>query len=100
MLKHGTGLLLDLGSQRTISSVRFDLTQYRGANLQIKVGNGTTPQALRIAASDQGAGGVVRIALPHPEVARYLVIWFTLLAPDGAGHYQESVSHVTVAGQR
>ena len=43
---------------------------------------------------------MVRIALPHPEVARYLVIWFTLLAPDGAGHYQESVSHVAIAGHR
>jgi hypothetical protein len=68
--------------------------------LQIKVGNDTTPQALRVAASASGTGGVVRIALPHPEVGRYLVIWFTLLAPDGAGHYQESVSHVAIAGHR
>jgi hypothetical protein len=84
----------------TITGVRFDLTQYNGANLQIKVGHGTTPQSLRVAASVQGTGGVVRIALPHPQVARYLVIWFTLLAPDGAGHYQESVSHVAIAGHR
>jgi hypothetical protein len=100
LLKHGTGLLLDLGSQLTITGVRFDLTQYRGASLEIKVGNGTTPQSLRIAASVQGASGVVRVALPHPQLARYLVIWFTLLAPDGAGHFQESVSHVAVAGHR
>jgi hypothetical protein len=100
LLKHGTGLLLDLGSQMTVTGVRFDLTQYRGASLQIKVGNAAAPQNLRIAASAQGAVGVVRIALPHPEVARYLVVWFTLLAPDGAGHYQESVSHVAIAGHR
>ena len=51
MLKHGTGLLLDLGGQVTVTSVRIDLTKYRGASLQIKVGNGTAPQDLRVAAT-------------------------------------------------
>ena len=40
MLKHGTGLLLSLGRQDTITSVLIDLTPYQGVNLQLKVGDG------------------------------------------------------------
>ena len=100
MLKHGTGLLLDLGGKVTVTSVRLDLTEYQGADLQIRVGNGTAPQDLRVAATASNVGGVVRLTLRHPAAARYLLIWFTQLPPDGAGHYQESVSHVLVTGRR
>ena len=46
------------------------------------------------------SGGVVRLTLPRPVAARYLLIWFTQLPPDGAGHYQETVSQVQVTGRR
>jgi cytoskeletal protein RodZ len=100
MLKHGTGLLLDLGGKVTVTSVRLDLAEYQGADLQIRVGNGTTPQDLRVAAKASDAGGVVKLTLRQPAAARYLLIWFTLLPPDGSGHYQASVSHVVVTGRR
>ena len=45
-------------------------------------------------------GGVLRLTLRHPVAARYLLIWFTTLPPDGAGHYAASVSHVQVTGRR
>jgi hypothetical protein len=100
MLKHGTGLLLDLGGKVTVTSVRLDLAQYQGADLQIRVGNGTAPQDLRAAAKASDAGGVVKLTLRQPAAARYLLIWFTQLPPDGLGHYQASVSHVVVSGRR
>lgn len=100
LLKHGTGLLLSLGRSATVTSVRLDLSSYRGATVQLRAGNGTDPQDLRVAATASNAGGVLRLALPHPVTAKYLLIWFTLLAPDGAGHYQESVSRVVVSGRR
>ena len=53
-----------------------------------------------MAATANNAGGAVRLTLPHPVTARYLLIWFTQLPPDGAGHYPESVSHVLVSGHR
>ena len=45
-------------------------------------------------------GGVVKLTLRQPTAARYLLIWFTQLPPDGAGHYQASVSNVVVTGRR
>ena len=100
LLKHGTGLLLDLGGKVTVTSLRLDLAQYQGADLQIRVGNGTASQDLRVAATANNVGGVVKLTLRHPAAERYLLIWFTQLPPDGSGHYQESVSHVALTGRR
>jgi hypothetical protein len=100
MLKHGTGLLLDLGKKVTVTSVRLDLGQFGGTDMQIRVGNSTAPQDLRVAAQASGVGGVVKLTLRHPATARYVLLWFTQLPSDGAGHYQESVSHVVVSGRR
>jgi transcriptional regulator with XRE-family HTH domain len=100
MLKSGTGLLLTLDRQSTITSVRIDLTGYQGANLQLKVANGTAPQDFKVVATADNTGGTVRLALRDPASARYLLIWFTQLPPNGAGEYQESVYHVLVNGRR
>jgi hypothetical protein len=100
MLKHGTGLLLSLGGQDTITSVLVDLTRYQGVNLQLKVGDGTAPQDFKVAATADNAGGAVRLTFRHPASARYLLIWFTQLPPNGVGQYQESVYHVLVNGRR
>lgn len=100
MLKHGTGLLLDLGGSVTVSSVVIDLSKYQGTVLEIRAGNGTAPQDLAVVATASNVGGVVRLTLPRPPTARYLLVWFTQLPPDGAGHYQETVSHVQVTGRR
>jgi cytoskeletal protein RodZ len=100
MLKHGTGLLLDLGGKVTVTSVRLDLAAYQGADLQIRVGDGTALPDLRVAAKASDVGGVVKLTLRQPTAARYLLIWFTQLPPDGSGHYQASVSHVVVTGRR
>jgi hypothetical protein len=98
MLKQGTGLLLDMGKTVTITSMRIDLSPYRGANLQLRLGN--TPSGLRVAAHAGNIGGTVRLVLSSPLRARYVLIWFTLLPPNGAGMYQESVSRVVVNGLR
>jgi cytoskeletal protein RodZ len=100
MLKHGTGLLLDLGGKVTVTRVRLDLAEYQGADLQIRVGNDTASQDLRVAATASDVGGVVKLTLRQPTAARYLLVWFTQLPPDGAGHYQASVSRVVVTGRR
>jgi Helix-turn-helix domain len=100
MLKSGTGLLLSLAHQSTITSVRIDLTGYRGVNLQLKVGDGTGLQDFKVVATADNTGGTVRLTLRHPASARYLLIWFTQLPPNGAGQYQESVYHVLVNGRR
>ena len=100
LLKHGTGLLLSLGHKDTITSVLIDLTQYRGVDLQLQVGEGMEPQDFKVAASADNTGGTVRLTLRHPASARYLLIWFTQLPPNGDGQYQESIYHVLVNGRR
>ena len=100
LLKHGTGLLLDLGGKVSVTSVRLDLAQYQGADLQLRVGNGAALPALKLAATANNAGGVVTVTLHHPVAARYLLIWFTQLPPNGSGQYAETVSHVAVSGRR
>jgi hypothetical protein len=100
LLKHGTGLLLRLAHPATITSVRIDLTHYQGVNLQLKVGDGTDPQDFKVVAAANDTGGAVRLTLHHPASARYLLIWFTLLPPNGVGQYQESVYHVLINGHR
>jgi cytoskeletal protein RodZ len=99
-LKQGTGLLLDLGRTATITSVRIDLASYGGANLQLRVGDSDGAlSSLRVAAVAHDVGGTVRLRLQAPEQARYVLIWFTLLPPNGAGQYQASVYHVVVNGR-
>ena len=100
MLKSGTGLLLSLAHQATITSVRIDLTGYRGVNLQLKVGRRHVPAGLHGGGAADNTGGTVRLTLRHPATARYLLIWFTQLPPNGEGQYQESVYHVLVNGRR
>jgi hypothetical protein len=81
-----------------VTRVRIDLSPYRGAKLQLRAGG--SAQDVRTVATAADAGGTVRLNLPHPVTARYLLIWFTVLPPDGAGHYAETVSRVVVSGHR
>jgi len=99
-LKQGTGLILDLGQTATVTSVRIDLASYQGANLQLRVGDTDGAlSSLRVAAVANDVGGTVRLHLRSPQQARYVLIWFTLLPPNGAGQYQASVYHVVVNGR-
>jgi transcriptional regulator with XRE-family HTH domain len=97
-LKSGTGLLLDLGSTASVSSVKLVLSPAPGATVQLRVGSRASLADLRTAKTARGAGGTVRLTFTVPVRTRYLLIWFTQLAPDGAGHYAETVSHVLVKG--
>lgn len=92
-LQAGTGLLLDLGHARTVTGAAIRLGNIHGADFQLRAG--TVPAHLATVASESGAGGLVRLRLSAPVRARYLLIWFTLLPPDGAGTYQADVSAVT-----
>jgi cytoskeletal protein RodZ len=95
----GTGLLLDMGSTVTISSVRLSLG-LPGADLQLRAGGTPVLADLHTVATSIGAGSTVELSLTSPAHARYLLIWFTKLPPDHAGTYQASVYAITVRGQR
>ena len=99
MLYSGTGLLLDMGRTVTVTSVRLSLGT-PGASLELRAGDRPVAAGLRTVATSAGAGGTVELALTSPARARYLLIWFTSLPPDGAGTYQASVYQIAVRGQR
>ena len=98
-LKQGTGLLLDMGRTVTIATVGLTLGGYPGANLELRLGASPELGALPVVASASNAGTVLSLPLKAPARARYVLLWFTKLPPDGAGTYQAFVHRVTVRGQ-
>jgi cytoskeletal protein RodZ len=98
-LKHGTGLLLDMGQTVTVTSVRIRLGDISGADLQVRAGAVASLGAAPVLASAQDAGGALALQLKAPARARYVIIWFTGLPPNGAGKYQASVYSVAVTGR-
>ena len=98
-LKTGTGLLVDMGRTVTVTSVRVWLTASSGASLQLRAGAKPLPRWLPEVASAPNAGGVVQLRPGGSVDVRYLLIWFTKLPPDNAGHYQAGVYKVLVEGQ-
>ena len=99
-LKSGTGLLLDMGRTVTVSSVRLSLGSRSGARIQLRAGSKPLPAWLPRVATAANAGGTVQLQPAAPVQVRYVLIWFTKLPPDNAGHYQAAVYRITVRGHR
>jgi cytoskeletal protein RodZ len=99
-LKNGTGLLLDMGRTVTVSSVRVSMGSRSGAIIQLRAGSKPLPAWLPRVATAANAGGTVQLRPAAPVQVRYLLIWFTKLPPDNAGHYQAVVYRITVQGHR
>jgi transcriptional regulator with XRE-family HTH domain len=98
-LQHGTGLLIDMGRPVTITFVRIALGNRFGADLALRIGNSPTLARLRPVAYAHGAGGVVKLTTA-PTRGRYVLLWFTRLAPDQAGTFQVSVYDIKLGGYR
>jgi cytoskeletal protein RodZ len=99
-LKQGTGLLLDMGRTVTVSSVQLTLVSRSGAGIQLRAGSRPVPAWLPQVATAANAGGTVHLQPSAPVHVRYVLIWFTRLPPDNAGHYQAAVYRITVQGHR
>lgn len=97
-LQAGTGLLVDMGTPMTITGVQVTLGSASGANLQIRAGNTAALASLPQVAGATAAGGTVQLPLANPVPARYVLLWFTSLPPDGVGTYQAQVYNVSVTG--
>ena len=96
----GTGLLLDMGRTVTVSSVRVSVGSRSGAIIQLRAGSKPLPAWLPQVATAANAGGTVQLRPAAPVQVRYVLIWFTKLPPDNAGHYQAAVYRITVRGHR
>jgi len=98
-LRSGTGLMLDLGEAMNVRDVRLLLGSQPGADIQVRVGNSLSANLPTAASLSGSPGGAVRLTTAAAS-GRYVLIWFTLLPPDGQGHYQISVYNITVDGTR
>lgn len=94
----GTGLLLDMGSTVTVSSVQVMLGPAAGGSVQLRAGSSPSLAALSVVAQATLPGGALTLQGSSPVSARYLLIWFTRLPPDNVGTYQAFVYNVTVSG--
>jgi hypothetical protein len=97
-LQAGTGLLLDMGKRVAVSSVRLVLGGQSGADVQVRVGDTPALASLTTVATAADVGGTVRLPTAIRASGRYVLIWFTVLPPNGQGKYQASVYAATVDG--
>lgn len=94
----GTGLLLDMGHSVTVASVRIQLGSAPGGTVELRLGDTPSLADLPVAATAANPGGDLIFRVSSPVAARYVLIWFTELPPDGTGTYQAYVSDVSVSG--
>ena len=104
--KSGTGLLLDMGKQVSLSSVQVTFGPAAGADVQIKIGSNRSISRAGLAslttiASRQDVGsGTQTFQTSSTARGRYVVIWFTKLPPQqGSGNqFQALVYNVVLRG--
>ncbi|MFF2351939.1 serine/threonine protein kinase [Kitasatospora sp. NPDC058115] len=104
--KEGTGLLLDLGSVQSVSSVNLKLGTPATAELRMPakgVGNPPAAKPKDYNVIGKESGTALSYKLDSPVTTRYLLIWLTSLTknPDGmqyAGQYQGHIADVKVFG--
>jgi cytoskeletal protein RodZ len=97
-LQSGTGLLLDMGKQVTITSAQITLGSTPGADLQLLVGNVPTMGSMQQVATADNAGGMLQMQATRRVSGQYLLVWFTQLPPNSSGNYQAFVSGISLKG--
>ncbi len=94
----GTGLLLDMGTSVTVSSVDVLLGPIPGGTVQLRAGNTPLLADLPVVAQASSPGGTLTLQPGSPVTAQYVLIWFTQLPPNNAGTYEAYVYNVSVSG--
>jgi len=101
----GTGLMLDMGKRVDVSSVMVTFGTVPGAHVRIAVGNNaaagdSVPPGFTTLGRSADAAGQVTFTGHAAAAGRFVLIWFTKLAPQAgqSGHYQADVFNVVVRG--
>jgi Helix-turn-helix domain len=97
-LQSGTGLLFSLGKAVTITSATVVLGPTPGGTVELRAGDTAALADLPVVASAANPGGTLTMRLSAPMQARYALLWFTSLPPDGTGTYQVRVYDVRLTG--
>jgi len=99
-LKQGTGLLLDLGKAVSVTTVTVTLGSPPGTTLELRLGAAPALSELRVVTTATATRDQLNLRPASPAKARYVLLWFTRLPPDGAGTYQLFVHQVAIQGHR
>jgi eukaryotic-like serine/threonine-protein kinase len=100
-LKPGTGLLVDMGRDMTITDVRALFGAIPGADVQLRIGDSADSLGdMGVAATANDVGGLVNLRPVPAHRGRYVLMWFTRLPPAGSGRgvFQADIYEVTVYG--
>jgi hypothetical protein len=97
-LKSGVGLLLDMGKDVRVSDVKVTLPAPTGSALQLRAGDEPTLSELRSVGRATDTNGTITFRLSSPIQGRYLLLWFTKLAPDGNGQFRGKIGDVVIHG--
>lgn len=97
-LQPGTGLLLNMGRPVTVTRARIQLGPAAGGAVELRAGDSASLGQLRVVARAANAGGAQTVRISSPVAARYLLIWFTALPPDGRGTYEATIYTVILDG--
>ena len=101
-LKPGVGLILDLGEARTLDGVQLALLN-AGADVEVRVApaeNASAPtdtDAWQTVGTADDAAADVTVDFEEPVETRFVLVWFTALAQDGA-NYRGGVREVVLNG--
>lgn len=101
--KSGVGLLLDLGSTRSVSSVDLGLVG-TGTDLEVRIPDNPsqpstkTVQDWKVVGSAKNAPSQIAVTMNAPASTRYLLIYLTKLPSSGKGKYQGGITQITVYG--
>jgi hypothetical protein len=99
-LQSGTGLLVDLGREVTVDSLRLELGSTAGADVQVFVGDSPSLSGQAAVGSAADVSGSVKLLTGSGASGRYVIVWFTQLPPDSdpVGTYQIAVYSLAVDG--
>ncbi|BBA98707.1 hypothetical protein RVR_5003 [Actinacidiphila reveromycinica] len=99
-LKSGVGLILDLGSAKTVSDVKVDFVGQTSVDLMAApAGTTTMPTDFSTFTKVANGSGTEVTLTPSSKVSsRFLLVWLTSLPPISDGHFRGEVSEVHVTG--
>ena len=105
-LKKGTGLILDMGKQVSLSSVQITFGSTPGANVAIKIGNSNsvTPAGLasfhNVAKQKDVGAGTQTFRTSNSPKGQYVLIWFTKLPPQptSSSTFEAFIYNIVIRG--
>ena len=95
-IKKGVGVILDLGSALHPSAVEVDETTASAYTVYL-ASTDSLDGATKVGAA-QGSTDPTSLTVPDGATGRYVIVWFTKLAPGDGGRFRASLAEVKVTG--